>query len=59
MLFEKEARVGRWLKSRFLIGLSARFGMTRVVLSARFGMKRVRVGARFGMTRILLGQPAQ
>jgi hypothetical protein len=59
MLLEKEARLGRWLKSRFLTGLSAWFGMTSVRFGAGFRITRVRVGIGFGMTRVVLGQPTQ
>jgi|HubBroStandDraft_4_1064222.scaffolds.fasta_scaffold02289_8 hypothetical protein len=44
MQFEKKDSLGRWLNSRFLTGLSARFGMTGVVGRARFGMTSVGPG---------------
>jgi len=44
MQFEKKDSLGRWLNSRFLTGLSARFGMTLTGLSARFGMTSVGPG---------------
>jgi hypothetical protein len=70
MPFEMGEGLGRWLNSRFLTGLSARFGMTRVRVGVRFGttsvgvgpwfgMTSVRVGVLFGMTRVGLGQTAR
>jgi len=50
----KETNRARGLKSRFLTGLSARFGMTNFGLGARFGMTKGGVGTEFGITRITL-----